>query len=391
MCFGRSRENKTFTSQQAGAYSATQQTSAAQTQLYNTLNNYMVDRFGQQSQTFSLLSNSLSRVMAQGPDYTGKNPPQIPGGPGGGGGGGGAGGRRTGEGGEGAGLAGWYPTSPNLPDFAAQASKFGFNAGDYTTDYDPQRFWANEEAALRTEASELNTDAFQDASTAAGARFQQLGDMAPGVEAAAMADLYEGQARGESQGQLDVSKFGAQQLGEGMHQLALLKADLQKAMAAGRISASQAAAEYKAAQDQIAASLEAAKMQADATVKAGRAAGRGASQAAQLQYQLGLKQLAQDRYFRSIGAMSGLGAMQDPLGYANTGAGVLNSQGGLWGNLYNTGSQGMQASSRQALWGNILGGALGGLAGMFNPFSASGGGGAKSAATTAASGGAGQW
>jgi hypothetical protein len=298
----------------------------------------------------------------------------------------------------------WLDPNANFTD---RAGNFGYDPDIYKNDaqidpdlykvkFQPQSFYGDEEAALRTQASEGVSRQYENAAQALGVRSQQLGEYSPGIQAAGEAGLLDQAARAESEQQLGVTMTGAQNLREDTRTLASLeqeaqarqsndtmmlvqlKADLQKAQAAGLLTASEAAQrwdqglqQYELGQQQIRGQLEAARIQA----RGAGASARAGLQAAQLGYRSDMARLAEsrrqfnisstsDNFFRATGAYGQLGGMQDPTGYGNIAGGTYGNLGSMWGGTYGTGSQGMVQTRSNPYLSALAGGIGGGIMGL---------------------------
>lgn len=382
--FGSNKENKTFRNQQSQAFEQQNIQSQFFRDATNDFRDMMMLRYGQQSRIFNLLEDNLNASMSYGPgqlqpnanDFFRENgflPGEGPAGAGGAGGGGGGGSfqervararaeREAGGGGS---------SGPNPWDWNPMS---GYDPSMFNLQFTPRRFYASEGAALRSQMSEEATDKYGDAAAAFGRRAQQLGGYSPGLEAEMLRDMEAEKAREQMTGQRQAILFGAQNIRDDMRafagprtQLALGQAEAlaREAGMQNQIMAQRAA--------QQAAAAEGARNRAAAARAAG-AAQRAAQQqwsasqrqrAAEFAAEMKLKgaQFNSENFFRSIGAMSGLAGMTDPQGYMNGILGGLGGPASIYGNIYNTGSQGMVNTRQPGIMGNLIGGALGAIGG----------------------------
>ena len=388
-------ENKIFKQQQAQSFQGIGDAANNSSGFARDLEGYFAAQYGDQSETFGMLKGALGRVAGSGPGKLGpdwmyggygndptKNPPgpyQNKWGTGGGvdangnpiaGGGGGKGGAGGGGASGGAGGGGADPNDP----FANLNIMSGYDPSIFQ--FQPRRFQAREEAALRGEASEGVTQRFGDAQQAFGQRALQLGQNAPGLMTAGISNLQAEQAANEAQAQRQVLMQGAQNLREDMRAgipLKLGQADaLQKeASMQNQIAMQRAQMEAQQAMQAraIAAQREASRRAAGAARQAAQAANSrqrslDAEYARRFDAEMRLKgaQFQSENFFRSIGALGQLGEMQDPRGYAQMAMGGYGQAGNLYQNPYGTSSQGMAATGG-SFWGKLASAAVGGALG----------------------------
>lgn len=388
-------ENKLFKQQQREAFGGIGDAARESSGFARSLEGYFAAQYGDQSETFGMLKGALGRAMESGPGRLGKDwmyggygndPTKNPPGPyqnkwGTGGGvdadgnpirGGGAGGAGGGGGASG-GAGGGGGTNPNDP-FANLNIMSGYDPSIFQ--FQPRRFQAREEAAMRGEASEGVTDAYGDAQQAFGQRALQLGQNAPGLMTAGISNLQAEQASQEAAAQRQVLMQGAQNLREDMRAgipLKLGQADaLQKeASMQNQIAIQRAQMQAQQAMQAraIAAQREASRRAAGAARQAAQAANSrqrslDAEYARRFDAEMRLKgaQFQSENFFRSIGALGSLGAMQDPKDYAQLAMGGYGQSGSLYQSPYNTASQGMTATGG-SFWGKLAGAAMGGALG----------------------------
>lgn len=385
-------ENKIFKQQQRESYGGISDAANQSSDFANDLQGYFANQYGEQSETFGMLKGALGRAMSKGPGALGKdwmyggygndptkNPPgpyqnkwgtgagvdangnPIAGGGGGNGGGAGGGGSEAGGGGTG---------SP----FDSLQTMSGYDPSIFQ--FQPRRFQAREEAAMRGQASEEVTSAYGDAQQAFGQRALQLGQNAPGLLTAGISNIEAERAANEAAAQREVLMKGAQFKREDMRAgipLKLGQADaLQKEAAMQNQIAMQKAAAQQQAMMQaraIAASKANARQAAgaqrySASLANSRQRALDAEYARRFDAELRLKgaQFQSENFFRSIGALGSLGEMQDPRGYAQLSMGGYGQAGNLYQGPYGTASQGMAATGG-SFWGKLAGAALGGALG----------------------------
>lgn len=245
----------------------------------------------------------------------------------------------------------------------------GYDPSLFQPRFQPRRFQAREQAALRSEASEQVTNEYQDAAKAFGTLQQQLGGFGGGVEAQGLRDLQNFRAAREAEAQRDITKFGSEQLRTDYRTFAPLGVQLQlgQADALAREAESVNAWNFKIAQMRQAAAAERAR--ASGMRAMARAAEKGASAAARQrafefaqEMQLKGKQLESQNFFNAVTGLGSLANMQNPLGYAELISGALGTPGGWYTNIF--GSSAGQASAERQARGQGIGGLFGALGGI---------------------------
>lgn len=350
MCFSNPAY-KSFSNTANSAYGNMNAYSNSYMTFANTFQNMLNQRFGEQTAVNQMIQNKLGKTILprnvqqyqydpKNGGYQGSNNVA---------GAGGAGGSGMGRDGEGRGEGRGESQFPN------NADRYGYNSEFYDIDFDPQRFHGAEEAALRAQATEEVTNAFGDSSMAFGVRANQLGGFSPGLLAAGQSNLSAERAAAEAQAQRDVIMQGSQNLRNDLALKAQL--DAQLGIAEGGAYGNAAALALQEAMQKRA--IGASNSQASA-------ARAQQSHMFAEQMKLAAAQNSQDFFMRGIGALQGLsGNLMNPTAYGQMGLGALGGGSGMWGNAYNTASQGMVATRPTGGWGSILGGLAGGALSAF--------------------------
>lgn len=391
MCFG-SKENKIFRQQQQESYGRFDAPYDASLDFGKSLLGYFEQQYGGQSETLAQMKDLVGRASSKGPGSLGKDwlyggygndPTTNPPGPyqnkwGTGGEAGGAGGsanmrqaaanarRQSGD------EAGAQAIERGEVDpFADMKIMSGFNERDYQ--FAPRRFHAREESAMRGEASEGVTKAFGDAQQAFGQRALQLGQNAPGLMNAGIANLEAERAANEAAAQRAVLMQGAENLRGDMR--AAIPLNIAKGEARAREASMQNDLAMKQAQMRQQAAMQRAAIAASrANARQAAGAMRQASQAQnsrqraldseyarRFDAEMRLKgaQFQSENFWKGIGALGSISGMQSPLDYGQMGLGAFGQAGNIYQNPYSVSSEGMTATRSGGL-GGLLGAALGG-------------------------------
>lgn len=411
MCFGGG-ENKTFRQQQKDAYGNFQEPYDQTLNFSKSLEGYFATKFGDQSDTLKEMRGLLGRVAGKGAGSLGKDwmyggygndPAKNPPGPyqnkwgegaaaGDASGGGSANMRQAAanqrrQAGDEAGAQ--AIEKGEVDPFSEMNIRSGFDPATYQ--YAPRRFEAREQAAMRGEASEGVTNAFGDAQQAFGQRALQLGQNAPGLMNAGIANLEAERASNEASAQRAVIMQGAENLRGDM------RASIPLKIAMGEAQSKDAAMMNdiemkKAAMRQQAAMSRAANAARVASSRNMAGAMRSASQAQnsrqraldseysrRFDAEMRLKgaQFQSENFFKSIGAMGGMAGMQDPSGYGQMAMGGYGQAGNIYQNPYAVSSKGM-TDTRSMGFGGLLGSiAAGGLSAFAGGYGKALGGGAN--------------
>lgn len=367
-------ENKIFKQQQQDSFGGIQDQAGLYNQAVGNFSNMMAQSYGRQSAVFDALQGSLASVMGRGAgsltgDYW-KDPGFLPGL------------ENANSEAQASGGKGLSPQEMNQIRRAIaekrasgdeqgaqqmeQQFMSGYNPSLFNAQFQPRRFQAKEQAALRSQMAEEATNSYGDAEAAFGLRAQQLGGLGGGAEAEALRKMESDKAGAQMEGQRQAILFGAQNLREDQRAFAPLQTQLQLANADALAREAQMQNQLMMQKAAMAAQ-EAASRRAAASARAGsrqQAQQFSAAQrqrAAEFAAEMKLKgaQFDSENYFRSIGAMSGLAGMMDPNVYGGLMNQALGGPMQGYGNAYNTASQGMVQTARNPLWGQLLGGALG--------------------------------
>ena len=365
-------ENKIFKQQQQEAYGGATDFANQNSDFANNFMDMANQRFGNQSAFMDIMTSNLGKVFNGDIGYhytdpaTGQEVPAgTPGAVQSGGGAGGGAVRQAGGGGSGGGGGVADP-------FAGVDINSGFNPSDYTLSQYAKGY-GRMERAMRSDAAEQAARGYQNSMDAYRSQALQRGISGSGLDAALTSRAAFDQAAAEGDANRQIAIEMMNRKAQDSRQSQALQTDLQKAMAAARQQTSQwetgmnmQVAQARAAAANAAANRAAAARAAGAQSRAYAAATRNMSQeqARQFAEEMKLKgaQLNSDNFFRGMGVMTGMMNGANPASYGELGLSGLQQGGNLYGNLYNSGSQGMVQTRGGGLWSNLLGGLLGGAA-----------------------------